>query len=253
MMIPEPAIASILGDSGVDFVVIDAEHGPYTLSSMRSCVEALKATPASIVVRTASANRVEIQQLLDLGVDGVLVPHIASAEEAASIVRAARYPPEGTRGMGGAVRATRYGLDAAAYFEHANASIVVMALIENARGVQNSAQIAAISGLDGIVVGPGDLSADLGVVGQPDHPKLREAIDSVFACTLAAGLRIGAPSGAPSFAEHESMLVYAFTDATALASAVRAALEHVREAASVRGPGKTGHTILTDPGQKASS
>jgi 4-hydroxy-2-oxoheptanedioate aldolase len=205
------------------------------------------------MVRTASASHVEIQQLLDLGVDGVLVPHVTSAEEAASIVRAARYPPEGTRGMGGATRATRYGLDADTYFEGANASVVVMALIESAHGVENAAEIAAVAGLDGIVVGPGDLSADLGVVGQPDDPRLREAIDTVAARALAARLRITTWAAARSAAEHDSMLVLCFTDTFGLASAARAAVAHAREASSMADLGETERTAHAESGRAASS
>src|SRR5262249_14854041 len=153
----------------------------------------------------------EIQQLLDLGADGVMVPHVESAEEAAAIVRAARYPPDGARGIGGVVRAARYGLDADEYFEHANASIAVLGIVESGRGVQNAHEIAAVEGLDGIMIGPTDLTADLGFGGRTDHPQVREAIDRVVAAALAAGLKVGAPGGA-SEDTTGSQLVYAFND-----------------------------------------
>jgi 4-hydroxy-2-oxoheptanedioate aldolase len=227
MVIPDPAVASILGESGVDFVVIDAEHGAFTVSSLRSSIEALKNTPASAVVRTASQHSVEIQQLLDLGADGVLVPHVGSASEASSVVRASRYPPEGGRGIG-AVRANRYGLDIDAYVQGANASVAVMVIIEDRRGVDHSAEIAAVPGLDGIVIGPSDLAADLGVWGKSANPTLQQAVDTVVASTLAAGLKVCSWSEARTPEEGDSMLVGCVTDAPALASAARSALEEAR-------------------------
>jgi 2-keto-3-deoxy-L-rhamnonate aldolase RhmA len=228
MVIPEPIVASILGSSGVDYVMIDAEHGPFTLSSLRACVEALKATQASIVVRTASRDPVEIQQVLDLGADGVLAPRIESADEAAAIVRAARYPPEGRRGVSPAVRAASYGLDTD-YLGRANSSVAVMALIESQPGVDNVAEIAAVEGLDGIMIGLTDLSADLGVSGQFDHPRVRDAVDKVATCAVAAGLKIGGRATAQSDQELGSTLVYCFTDVIDFAVAVRRAVDAARE------------------------
>lgn len=234
MVIPDPAVASILGFSGVDFVIIDAEHGPFTLTSMRLCIEALKATPAGIVVRTASAERVEIQSYLDLGADGVLVPHVENGEEVESIVRAVRYPPDGRRGLG-PVRANRYGLDFAEYLGAANSSIALMVIIESGRGVDNAAEIAAVQGLDGIMIGPTDLAADLGVSGESDYVRVQQAIDRVIRCSLDAGLKIGAHTEAPSAEEHDAMLVLCFTDATGLAGAAESAVEQARNRAELDG------------------
>jgi 2-keto-3-deoxy-L-rhamnonate aldolase RhmA len=230
MLIPEPAIASILGSAGFDFLMIDAEHGPFTLSSMRACVEALKATATSAIVRTASHSEVEIKQLLDLGVDGIMAPCVESAEEAAAVVRAARYPPEGKRGVSRAVRAARYGLDGVSYVEGANARIAVLAIIESGRGVENVEEIVAVPGIDGIQVGGDDLSADLGLFGKYDDPTLREAIDKVAICTIEAGLKIGAGYQPKSAAERDSLLVHCFLDAIGLASAASEGLDRAREA-----------------------
>jgi 4-hydroxy-2-oxoheptanedioate aldolase len=219
MMLPEPAVASILGQSGLDYVMLDAEHGPYTLTSMRACVEALQRTPASAVIRTASGDSVAIQQMLDLGVDGVLVPRVGSADEAAAVVRATRYPTEGTRGIGGLTRASRYGADGD-YVQMANFRTAAMAIIETEAGVANAYEIAAVPGLDGIMVGTTDLSAELGVPGQVDHPRVRDAIDTVLAAAHAAGIKAG---------PHPDGLNYCFTDVSGLASAVNAAVQHARD------------------------
>ncbi len=227
-MIPDPAVASALGSTGLDCVMLDAEHGDFTPTSMQACVEALKSTSASTMVRTASAVRAEIQHLLDLGIDGVLVPHIESAVEAAAVVRAARFPPEGTRGIDG-------GLIAARNAEHANSHTAVMVVIESRRGVENAAEIAAVNGVDGIVVGPADLAADLGVPGQLGHPSVRDAIERTVAAALAADLKVTAWRAPRSDTEYESMLAYCFGDKGLLTRAAGKALRQAREQLSNRG------------------
>lgn len=227
MAIPEPAVATILGYSGVDFVMVDAEHGPFTLSSMRACVAAVQATRANVVVRTASSDRVEIRQLLDLGADGVIVPHIESAEQARAVVAASRYPPDGTRGVGSA-RANRYGLDLAACLEGANSSVAVMVIIESRRGVDNAAGIASVPGLDGILVGPTDLAADLGLGVQPGHPSVLEAIEAVVTSAMEVGVKVSAWRDPRSAAERESFLVGCASDVSTLTKAMAAAVERER-------------------------
>jgi 2-keto-3-deoxy-L-rhamnonate aldolase RhmA len=229
MLLPEPAIASILGSSGFDYVMVDVEHGPFTLSSLRACVEAFKATSTAVVVRTASQDEVEIKQVLDLGVDGVMAPRVESAEEAAAVVSAARYPPEGRRGLSRAVRAARYGLDGISYPQGANASIVVLAIIESARGVENVDEIVAVPGLDGIMIGGDDLSADLGLFGRPDDGRLSDAIDTIVRAALRAGLRLPKIGAAAQSAGEGRWLVPCFLDAMGLAGAAREALDRARE------------------------
>jgi 2-keto-3-deoxy-L-rhamnonate aldolase RhmA len=133
LTIPDPGAAAILGWSGFDYVVIDAEHAPFTVSSMRSCVDALASTPAASVVRVLANDPAQIKQALDLGVDGVQVPSVRDAEAAAAAVSAARYSPEGTRGVGMG-HATRYGSNLREYLRDANAQVAVLAMIEDAVG-----------------------------------------------------------------------------------------------------------------------
>src|SRR5579872_3248830 len=130
LTIPDPGVAAILGWSGFDYVVIDAEHGPFTAESMRSCVDALAASPAASVARLAANEPARIKQALDLGVDGVQVPSVGDAAGAAAAVRASRYSPEGARGVG-LGHASRYGSNLAEYLGQANASVAVLAMIED--------------------------------------------------------------------------------------------------------------------------
>jgi 2-keto-3-deoxy-L-rhamnonate aldolase RhmA len=225
MIIPDPVVATILGFSGFDCVMLDAEHGQYTLSSMQACVEALKATPASIVVRTASAQKPDIQHYLDVGVDGILVPHVETASETKNVVEAARYPPEGTRGIG-AVRSNRYGLDFGVPLEDVNARVAVLVIIESRRGIENANEIASVPGLDGIIVGVTDLAADLGVRGQPDQPEFLAGLEAVVRSGIANSLKVGTPGQA--IVPQDSSLNLCCTDVGELARGARAALEQVR-------------------------
>ena len=138
-MFPDPGVSAILGGCGFDFVMLDAEHGPFTLTTLRPCIEALKATMTAVVVRTASQSEVEIKQTLDLGADGVIVPRIESADQIISVIRAARYGPEGVRGVSRAVRASRFGLDED-YVQSANARVVVAT--EGARLAEEALTVA---------------------------------------------------------------------------------------------------------------
>jgi 4-hydroxy-2-oxoheptanedioate aldolase len=233
-IVPDAGVATILGRSGFDYVVLDAEHGPFTLPSIRECVEAIQAGGTAAVVRSGAGDPTEIKHLLDLGVDGILVPSVESGEDAAAAVRASRYPPEGIRGASPAVRAHRFGtgdVDLAA----TNASIAVLVVIESGRGVENAAAIAATPGLDGIFVGPYDLSVDLGSPGRPDDPTVQHAIDAIVDAALAAGTPIAANRGTAYAAERGLTLVHCFMDAPALVAAGRAALADARAAYSTGG------------------
>lgn len=226
LSLPEPGLATILGHSGYDFVVVDAEHGPFTLDTLRNCVEALASTPAATVVRLAGSSDVEIKQALDLGVHGIQVPNVASARQTAEIVRAARYPPAGARGIGGG-RASRYGMRLPEQLQTANGSVAVLVMIESRAGVRAAAEIAAVDGLDGIVVGLMDLSADLGVTGRLDDPSVSGALDEVVAAAVAQRIKVGTgcrPEDVPSLAAAGMTLFTCFVDAMGLAAAAQAAV-----------------------------
>jgi 4-hydroxy-2-oxoheptanedioate aldolase len=199
MMIPDPAVASVLGSCGLDFVSVDGEHGEYTPDAMRACVDTLKAVPTPVVVRPATNGDADLRQVLDLGVDGVLVPHVETVEHAAAIVGAA-----------------------------SAAGAATLVILESRLGIENAEAIAAVPGLDGIMVGPSDLSADLGVAGQLDHPSVRDRIERVFAIGLETGLKVSPWREARTDAERDGMLVYLFADVTTLAEAAKAAVDAVR-------------------------
>jgi 2-keto-3-deoxy-L-rhamnonate aldolase RhmA len=235
LAIPDAGVAGILGHSGFDYVVIDAEHAPFTLESMRGCVDALAASPAASVIRVAVNDPVHVKQALDLGADGVQVPTVHDADGAAAAVSAARYSPDGTRGVG-LGHASRYGANAQEYLAGANARIAVIAMIESARGVENASEIAATPGLDGVVIGPFDLSADLGLLGQVEHPVVQAALDRVIDSCVAAGMKVGSLGDVAALAHRGVTLFTSFIDGIALGAAARQAVAEARAAWDAAAP-----------------
>lgn len=180
-------LAELAGNAGFDWCLIDGEHGPNTLSEMLPQLQALAISGTAPVVRIAGAEAWMVKQVLDLGCQTILVPMVDDAETAARMARAMRYPPQGNRGMGAVLaRASRFG-SIADYPHSANAQMCLMVQAESASSVANIDAIAATDGVDGVFVGPADLSADMGYPGQPDHPQVEAAIDHLIARTVAAG------------------------------------------------------------------
>jgi 2-dehydro-3-deoxyglucarate aldolase len=170
----------ILGYAGFDWLLVDGEHAPNDMSSFISQLQALKDSSSAPVVRPPWSEPVIIKRLLDIGFYNFLMPWIETAEQARAAVAATRYPPQGMRGMGTGHRSNRYGY-VADYFTTINDNISVMVQIESAKGVDNAEAIAAIDGIDGLFIGPSDLSAAMGFMGQPNHPDVQAAMARVLA------------------------------------------------------------------------
>ncbi len=182
-----PILAELAGSAGFDWCLIDGEHGPNTVSEMLPQLQALAISGTAAAVRIANAESWMVKQVLDLGCQTVLVPMVDDAETAQAMAHAMRYPPQGNRGMGAALaRATGFG-SVADYPHSANAEVCLLVQAESAAAVANIDAIAATEGVDGVFVGPADLSADMGYPGQPDHPEVEKAIDHLIARTVAAG------------------------------------------------------------------
>lgn len=179
----------ILGYAGFDWLLIDGEHAPNDLSTFITQLMALKDSSSAAVVRPQSSEPVIIKRLLDIGFRNFLMPFVDSAEQAANLVAATRYPPQGVRGIGAAHRANRYGHEGR-YFAEANDNISVLAQIESVAGLQNVDAIAAVDGIDALFVGPADLSAALGCSG-PEAPAVQRAIVRVIECGRIHGKATG--------------------------------------------------------------
>lgn len=191
-------IAEIAARAGYDWVVLDAEHGPNDLGALRDQLRALEAH-VPVAVRLVSGADWMIKQVLDLGIQTVLVPMVETAEQAADLAQAMRYAPVGKRGVGAMVaRASQYG-NAADYMANANQEVALMVQVETALGLENIDAIAATKGVDAVFIGPADLATDMGHSGGygPDaaHPEVMAAIQHAATRIHAAGKPMGIFAG----------------------------------------------------------
>ncbi len=184
----------VLGLAGFDWVLLDGEHSPNDVISFIPQLMALKGSTSAPVVRPSSNNAVEIKRLLDAGFYNFLVPFVESADDARRAVAATRYPPQGIRGVSVSQRSNRYG-SVPGYFEGINEQICVAVQIESRAGLAAAAEIAAVDGTDCIFIGPSDLAAGMGHLGNANHPEVQAAIATVFATVRAAGKPVGILAG----------------------------------------------------------
>ena len=186
MSVPSPVTAEALSLVGFDWLMFDSEHAAVEVAGMQPLFQAAAAGDSSIVARPAWNDKVLVKKLLDIGAQTLLVPFVQSAEEAMAAVRATRFPPEGIRGVAGATRASRFGL-AAGYLQQANAQICTLVQIETRDALDRLEEIAAVDGVDGIFIGPSDLSASLGHLGNPTAEAVRAELRAAPGRILAAG------------------------------------------------------------------
>src|ERR1700677_2076104 len=188
-------IAEMIGLAGFDYVLIDAEHGIGGHQDHLRCLQAIAGTAARAILRVESADPALLKRALDLGVDGIMVPNVGSAEQARAIVAACRYPPHGVRGYAASgVRASDYGFQTQRYLQSYAAELLICVIIESRAGMQNAASIAATEGIDLIQVGANDLAYDLAVPEQLGHPSLLDGIARIEAAAKSNATALG---GAP--------------------------------------------------------
>ena len=194
----DPVAAEISAGAGFDWLMIDAEHSPNDLRTLLAQLQAVNGYPVSAVIRPPRADAVIIKQYLDLGAQTILVPMIDTAEQAEEMVRAVLYPPQGIRGVASA-RAARWGrIDD--YYRQANDEMCVLVQVETIKGVKNLMDIARVDGVDGVFIGPSDLGAALGHIGDATHPDVREAVVASITALRAAGKPAGVLSVNPTLA-----------------------------------------------------
>ena len=185
-----PITTEVLGVAGFDWILLDGEHSPNDVISFIPQLMALKDSVSAPVVRPSWNNPVELKRLLDGGFYNFLIPFIESAEEAKRAVAATRYPPQGTRGVSVSQRSNKFG-SVKDYFTGINDQLCVMVQIESRKGVEAVAEIAKTDGIDGIFVGPSDLAAGFGHLGNANHPEVQAAMAQIIAAAKAAGKPIG--------------------------------------------------------------
>lgn len=196
----EATTAEICAEAGFDWLVIDAEHGPNELRTIRDQLRVIDGKTAP-VVRPRDDDRAWIKQLLDVGAQTLLVPMIESAEQAREAVRSVRYPPEGVRGIGAALaRASAYNA-IPDYLTTANDQVCLLLQVESRAGVEALDEILAVEGVDGVFVGPADLAADMGYLGKPGAPEVQEVVRDTLNRIRAAGMPAGILTGDQALAK----------------------------------------------------
>lgn len=196
----DPYSAELMAGTGFDWLLIDGEHAPNTPESVMRQLQAIAAYPVRPVVRTVDHDPARIKQYLDVGVQTLLVPMVESADEARALVRAMRYSPNGIRGVGTALaRAARWnGVDG--YFAQADAEMCLIVQVESRAGLAAVDEILAVEGVDAVFIGPADLAASLGHLGNPGHEEVKAVIADTLARIRKSGKAAGVFSADPAAA-----------------------------------------------------
>ena len=185
-----PITTEVLGLAGFDWILMDGEHSPNDVLSFIPQLMALKDSPSAPVVRPQWNDTVQIKRLLDAGFHNFLIPFVQSADDARAAVAATRYPPQGVRGVSVSHRSNRYGT-VPEYFEVINDNISVIAQIESRKAVAAIDEICAVEGVDCVFIGPSDLAAGYGYLGNPLHPEVQQAMQKI----IASAKEHGKPAG----------------------------------------------------------
>jgi len=234
LTLASPLVAEALACAGFDFLVADGEHSPADSMDTVALLQAIAAGGSQPIVRVTDNTTWLAKRALDAGAATVIFPMVGSAAEARRAVAAMRYPQHGNggqRGVAGIVRAARFGL-AAEYLQTANEAACTIVQIESAAGVEAAAEIAAVDGVDALFVGPADLAASLGHLGDSRHGQVQQAIDRVLAAAKgsrkAAGIFAGSAAEARDYAARGFTLVSLAADVVWLLAGARQALATAR-------------------------
>jgi len=181
----------ILAGAGFDWLVIDAEHSPNNPASVLAQLQAAAPYPVQMLVRPMSHDPALIKQYLDAGAQTLLLPLVDNADQAQELVRAVRYPPEGIRGVAASLARAAHWTGIKDYVRHANAEVCLVVQVETRQGLENLDAILAVDGVDAVFIGPADLAASLGHLGDAGHPAVKAAIEAALQRIAAAGKAAG--------------------------------------------------------------
>lgn len=188
--------------TGFDWLLIDGEHAPNDLRSMLASLQTAAAYPVHPVIRLPNGDTALIKQALDIGATTLLISMVESAEQATTLVRAMRYPPHGVRGVGSGIARSARWTQYPNYLHEANERLCLLVQVESQAALDQLDAIAAVEGVDGVFIGPADLSASMGYLGQPTHPVVQAAIDEALARIKRAGKAPGILSADEALARH---------------------------------------------------
>lgn len=225
--------AELLAGTGFDWLLIDGEHAPNNVQTVLGQLQAVAPYRSHPVVRPPWNDAVIIKQLLDVGAQTLLIPMIQNAEQALQAVRATRYPPHGVRGVGSALaRASRWNR-IPNYLQQADSQMCVLVQIETREAMKNLDAILLVEGVDGVFIGPADLSADMGFAGDPQHPEVQQVIDDAIVLISAAGKAPGILTSQQELAQHYlasgALFVAVGVDTTLLAQAAGSLLSRFKQ------------------------
>ncbi len=210
-----PAVTEVLAGAGFDALLIDYEHGEGTVSDLVHHLRAANGSGTTMLVRIPSDSTHEIKRALDSGASGIMVPGVESAAQAQRIVDQCRYPPDGSRGAAGSIRAGRYGRNWKDYVATANDDVLVLCQIESRAAVERISEIA-VAGVDSLFIGPMDLSGSLGKLGQFGDSEVQAVLAQAERHILATGAVLGsidtAPGGFDRLSGRGYRLVFAASD-----------------------------------------
>jgi len=226
-----PLVAEAIGYCGFDWAVIDMEHAPLDVAQLVGMLQAVSSTKLVPIVRPPWNDAVVIKRVLDAGATTVIVPFVQNASEARAAVAATRYPPQGIRGMAGTTRASRFGT-APRYLQTANETMGVIVQLETPTALAALEAIAEVEGVDALFIGPADLSAAMGHVGDQRHPEVLDAIGRAVDRARSLGKPIGTLTGTPAQAAQARAMGFDFvglgTDLALLVNAAQQSLDALR-------------------------
>jgi 4-hydroxy-2-oxoheptanedioate aldolase len=183
-------VAEIIGDCGYDWILLDTEHSPNEVPALMAQMQAMQRGTATPIVRPAWNDAVLIKRIMDIGAQTLLVPFVQNAEEARRAAAATLYPPRGIRGTAGSSRASRYGR-VGDYLKKANSEVCLLVQVETREALEQIDAIAKVDGIDGVFIGPSDLAASLGHIGNQQHPEVQAAIEGAAKRLKAVGKAAG--------------------------------------------------------------
>ncbi len=231
--LPSPDIVEIYGLAGFDLVILDTEHGTMGFERLQDMARAADVHQMGTVVRIPAGAYQRILSVLEIETSGVVVPHINNAEAAGQVIREAKYHPVGRRGLAVTARAGDYGTaDIADYCRRANEGTLVIVQIENLAAAEKSAEIAAVDGIDMLLVGPRDMSQSAGEPGNVEHPKVTEAMKKVAESCRACGKHASTFAGSMAFAQKALDMgfgtIFYACDTIIMSNAVRSTIDELR-------------------------
>lgn len=233
-----PTSVEICAQAGFDWLVIDGEHGPNHIRSLLGQLMAAKGTGAHPVVRLVEGNVAMAKQAMDIGAQTLLIPMIDTPEEAEMMARAMRYPPEGIRGAASLVRAAGYGMDPD-YLPTANSEAFLIVQAESRTAIDNLEAICGVQGVDAVFIGPSDLSASMGYLGQPMVDEVQRTIEDsikrIQDCGKIAGILMANEEKAKRYIELGAKFVAVGSDVVLLGKAAQATVSRYRDGASSEG------------------